>query len=190
MGRVDGNGSEERIDLALEVVFGEGAGLVGELFPIEEVDFLLAKFGEQLVVPALVLGFDEGVDFRGENGEGFCGAKAVIAGLAVAVFDALHESGLADFDVFVEVGAGDGEELDALDEWVGGIFGFFEDAAIELHPGVVASVEELLFLCGSSHGNLSSAVLKSLPRLGGVGIFRAIPVSGVALRNSLEVAAP
>jgi hypothetical protein len=67
---------------------------------------------------------------------------------------------LADFNVFVEVGAGDGEELDAFEQGVGGVFCFFEDTAIELHPGGVASVEELLFLCGSSHGGNPSAVLE------------------------------
>ena len=89
------------------------------------------------------------MDFGGEGGEGFVGAQAVVAGFAVAVFNALHEAGLADFDVFVEVGAGDGEELDALEQGIGRVLGFFQDAAIELHPGVVAAVEELLFLRGS-----------------------------------------
>ena len=152
MGGVDGDGGEERIDFALEVVFGEGAGFVAEFFPVEQADALLAQLGKQVLVPALVLGGDEGVDFGGEGGEGLVGAEAVVAGLAVAVFDALHEAGLADFDVFVEVGAGDGEELDALEQGVGGVFGFFKDAAIELHPGVVAAVKELLFLRSSGHG--------------------------------------
>ena len=113
---------------------------------------MLAQLGEQLLVPAVVLCGDKGVDFGGEGGEGFVGAEAVEAGLAVAVLDALHEAGLADFDVLVEVGAGDGEELDALQQGIGGVFGFFKDAAVELHPGVVAAVEELLFLRSSGHG--------------------------------------
>jgi hypothetical protein len=92
------------------------------------------------------------VDFSGEGVEGLGGAEAVEAGLAVAVLNALHEAGLADFNVFIEVGAGDGEELDAFKQGVGRVFGFFQDTSIELHPGVVASVEELLFLRSSSHG--------------------------------------
>ena len=37
------------------------------------------------------------MDFGGEVGQGLVGAKAVVARLAVAVFNALHEAGLADF---------------------------------------------------------------------------------------------
>ena len=83
---VDGDGGQEGIDFALEVVFGEGAGGVVELVPVEEADALLAEFGEQVLVPALVLVCDEGVDFSGEDVEGFGGAEAVVAGLAVTVF--------------------------------------------------------------------------------------------------------
>ena len=32
-----------------------------------------------------------------------------------------------------------------------GVLGLFEDAAVELHPGVVPAVEQLLFLCRSGH---------------------------------------
>ena len=146
MRRIDGDGGQQRIDFALEVVLGKGAGFVVELVPLQQADALLAQFGEQVLVPAVVLGVDKGVDFGGEDGQRLVGAQAVVARLAVAVFNALHEAGLADFDVFVEVGAGDGEELDPLEQRIGGVFGLFEDTAIELHPGVVASVKELLFL--------------------------------------------
>ncbi len=105
------------------------------------------------------------MDFGGEGGEGFLGAEAVVAGLAIAVLDALHEAGLADLDVLVEVGAGDGEELDALEQRIGGVFGFLEDAAIELHPGVVAAVEELLFLRGCGSCDPSSALCWSVYRV-------------------------
>jgi hypothetical protein len=97
------------------------------------------------------------VNVGGEHGEGFVGAEAVVSGLAVAVFNALHEAGLAHFNVFVEVVAGDGEELDALQEGFGGVLGFFKDAPVELHPGVVPAVEELLFVCSSGHRCPSSA---------------------------------
>ena len=77
----------------------------------------------------MVLGLDEGVDFGGEGGEGLVGAEAVVALFAVAVFNALHEPGLADFDVFVEVGTGDGKKLDPFEERIGGILGLFKDTA-------------------------------------------------------------
>ena len=71
--------------------------------------------------------------------------------LTVAVFNALHESGLADFHILVEIGTGDGKKLDPFKERIGRVFGFFEDAPIELHPGVVASGKELLFLLRRGH---------------------------------------
>ena len=95
-----------------------------------------------MLVPAAVLGVDKAVDFGGEDGEGFVGAQAVVALLAVAVFNALHEAGLADFDILVEVGAGDGQELDPLQQGIGGVLGFFKDTPVELHPGVVPAVKK------------------------------------------------
>ena len=148
---IDGDGGEKRIDFALEIGLGVGAGFFVEFIPLHEANALFAEFGEQEVVPAAVLGFDEGVDFGGEGGERLIGTKAVVALLAVAVFNALHEAGLADFHIFVKVGTGNGEKLDPFEERIGGVFSFFEDAAIELHPGVVASGKELLFLFRSGH---------------------------------------
>ena len=106
--RVDGDGGKKRIDFALEVGLGIGAGFFVEFVPLQQADALFAQFGKEQVVPAAVLGVDKGVDFGGEGGQGLVGTEAVVALFAVAVFNALHEAGLADFDVLVEVGAGDG----------------------------------------------------------------------------------
>jgi hypothetical protein len=92
------------------------------------------------------------VNLGGQHGEGFVGAQAVEARLAVAVLDALQEAGLADFDVLIEVGGGDGEELDPLQQRVDGVFSLFKHTPVELHPGVVPAIEELLFLRSSCHG--------------------------------------
>ena len=62
-----------------------------------------------------------------------------------------HEAGLADFHILVEIRRGDGEKFDPFKQRIGGVFSFFENAAIELHPRVVASGKELLFLLRSSH---------------------------------------
>ena len=86
------------------------------------------------------------MNFGGKRGQRFVGAQSVIAGLAVAVLDALHEARLPDLDIFVEVAAGDGEELDALEQGIGRILRLFKHPPIELHPGLVASVEQLCFV--------------------------------------------
>jgi len=106
------------------------------------------------------------VDLGRESGERLVGAKAVVAGFTIPVLDALHETGLAYFDVLVEIGTGDGKKLDSFEEGIGRVFSFFEDAAIELHPGVIASGKELLFLLGSSHDSVQT-VLESLQRFAG-----------------------
>jgi hypothetical protein len=46
----------------------------------------------------------------------------------------LEDSGDADLDELVEVARGDGEKFDALEERVGGVVGFFQNAAVELEP--------------------------------------------------------
>ena len=53
---------------------------------------------------------------------------------------------------------------------IGRVLGLFEDTAIELHPGVVAAVEELLFLRGSGHERLSRRVGKSTAFWRGTGM--------------------
>ena len=151
MRRVDRDRSQQRVDFALEVVLGELVGLVVQFIPFEQPDALLAQFGQQAIVPAGVLGVDKAVDFGGQRGQGFVGAQPVVARLAVAVFDALHEAGLADFDVFVEVAAGDGQELDPLQQGIGRVLGLFQDAPVELHPGCIPSVEKSLLLNRSHH---------------------------------------
>jgi hypothetical protein len=157
---VNGDGREKGVNLALEVVFGEIAGVGAELIPVEEAHPLLGKLREQLPVPALILGGDEGVNVGGEGGERLVRPETVEAGLAIAVLNALHEARLPDFDVFVEVGGGDGEELDALEQRIGGVLRFFKDTAIELHPGVIAAVEEFLFLRGSGHDTVRAPCKK------------------------------
>ena len=71
--------------------------------------------------------------------------------------------------IFVEVGTGDGKKLDPFEERIARVLGFFEDTAIELHPGVVASGEEHLFLLGSGHVRESSRVGKSTVFCGETG---------------------
>ncbi len=119
MGRVNRDRGQKRIDLALKVVLGKGPRFLVELFPLQQPDTVFAQLGQQVLVPAAVLRSHKRVNLGGQHGEGFVGAQAVVAGLAIAVFDALHEAGLADFDVLIEVRAGNGQEFDALQQGIG-----------------------------------------------------------------------
>jgi hypothetical protein len=160
---IDGDRGEKRIDVALKVGLYVGALIGIEFVPLEQPDTLFPQFGKKKVVPAAVLGLHEAVDFSRESGERFIWSEAVVTGFTITVLDALHEAGLTNFDVFIEIGSGDGEKLDPFEQRIGRVFSFFEDAAIELHPGVVASGKELLFLLCSSHGSVQT-VLESLQR--------------------------
>jgi len=143
VGRIDSDGGQEGIDFAKEVALGVGAGIFVQFFPLKQPDTLFAQLGKQEIVPAAVLGIDKAVDFGGEGGERFFRAQAIVALFAIAVFNALHEAGLADFDVFIEIGTGDGQKLHPLEKRIGRVFRLFKDAPIELHPGMVATREEL-----------------------------------------------
>ena len=151
MRRVNGDGCEERVDFPLKVALGEGGGLLIEFVPLKQAHAVLTQRGQQMIVPATILGGDEAMDFSCESVQRFIGAKAVVARLPVTVLNALHEAGLPNFDVFVEVGAGDGQKFDAFKQGIRRIFGFLQNPPIELHPGVVPAIEQLLFLRSTSH---------------------------------------
>ncbi len=96
---------------------------------------------------------DEGVEFGGEAAELVFGAEAVGASLAVAVLDLLKESGEADFDKFVEVAGGNGEEFDALEQRIGFVLSFFKNAAIEGEPRLVpVEIVARIVECNAGHG--------------------------------------
>ena len=151
MGRIDRDGRQQRVNLLLEVILGKVAGLWVQLPPFQQANALLAQFGQQVLVPALVLVVHKAVDLGVQHGERLFGAQAVVAGLAVAVFDALHQAGLADFNVLVEIRGGDGQKLDPFQQRIGQVLGLFEHTPVELHPGVVPSVEQLLLLRNFGH---------------------------------------
>jgi hypothetical protein len=134
MSGINGDRSKERVDVALEIALRVGALIGIQFVPLKQSNTLVPQLREKQVVPAPVLGFNEFVDLGGEGREGFIGPEAVIAGFAIAILDTLHEAGLSDLDILVEIGACNGKELDPLEKRVCGVFGFFKDAAIELHP--------------------------------------------------------
>ncbi len=94
-----------------------------------------------------------------------------VLGQAEAFFEALQDAGDADLDELIEVAGGDGEELDALEQGIGGVVGLFEDAAVELKPALVAIDEAATGRrCGSFGG--------AARRGGRTGSFSARFVSG------------
>ena len=94
---------QQWVHFALKIIFRKGAGFSVELDPVEQTDAMLAQFRQQLLVPAVVLGGHKGVNVGCQRGQRLVGPEAVEAGLAIAVFNALHEPGLADLNIFVEI---------------------------------------------------------------------------------------
>jgi hypothetical protein len=118
---IKGYGSEKRVDLLLKELDGEFAVGLAKLFPGEKADACALEFGDEAVIPAgglivgelvkavaeaihaLVLGEAAGVTLRGQ---------------AEAFFEPLQDARDTDLDELVEIAGGDGEELNALEEWV------------------------------------------------------------------------
>jgi len=73
---------------------------------------------------------------------------------AEALFKALQDAGDADLDELIEIAGGDGEELYALEQGIGGVVGFFKDAAVELEPTLVAIDESA---AGGRYGRFGGA---------------------------------
>ena len=122
------------------------------------------------VVPAGVLGLDEVRQKDGEAIETLLRREAAFVRrlrLADAVFDALQDAGDTNFDELVEIASGDGEELYALKQRVGGILRFFEDALVEVQPGFVAREEEGIYrVLGERRGFGCGAFSRSIIRRG------------------------
>ena len=72
--------------------------------------------------------------FLRDEVEFLLGRVAVRTALAGTVFDALQKTGNAHFDELIEIVGGDGEKLHALQERIGGIARFFQNAAVKLKP--------------------------------------------------------
>jgi len=103
--------------------------------------------GEELAVPAIVLGADDSWMILLRRSRRCSRVRPPSSGrwrLIEAVLNALEQAGDADLDEFVQVAGGDSEKFDAFEEGVGGVLGFFEDALVEAHPGLVAAEEEVL----------------------------------------------
>src|SRR3954470_11725397 len=152
---VDGHGREQGIQLAAAILFDKSARLRVEVVEREHADAILGERGTKAPVPAAILRFHAIAHFGGDPVALDGGGEAVWAGLVVSVFDLLQKRGDAHLPELVEVAGGDGEELDALEERVGGILSFFQNAAVEREPGELAvQVELRTFERHGSHGRV------------------------------------
>jgi len=142
-----------RVELALAVAGDESLGRGIELVQAQHANPLLHQRGTQLLVPAAVLALHRLVDEAGERVALLDGRHAVRTGLGVAVLDALQQARHPDFEEFVEVRGGDGEELDPLQQRVALVLGLLQHPLVEGQPGNLAvAVVGRIFERDAGHG--------------------------------------
>ena len=102
------------------------------MLPGEHLDTLGGKGGEKFLSPASLLIVDQGAGAVEELRKEFLGGR--MAGR----FLLLHDAGDPDLKEFIQVGAYDGEEADALEQGDAFVFGEFEDPSVETKPAEFA----------------------------------------------------
>jgi len=98
---VDGEGSEDGENIALELVTSPGDLGFVQVLNRTEMNALLGKGGEQCFVEELVLVGNHAEDPGANGGENFWGAETIRAMNITSVVDELFESGDADFEELV-----------------------------------------------------------------------------------------
>jgi hypothetical protein len=94
-------------------------------------------------------------------------ASVEVMGEVEAFLEALQDAGDADLDELIKVAGSDGEKFNALEQGVGGVVGFFEDAAVELEPALVAIDEPATqWCCGTFRGAAERSAGRRLRRYG------------------------
>ena len=148
---IDGDRRQQRIDLVLVEAEGMGASLRAKLLPAQHANLLCGQRRDKLLVPAAVLLADEDDHGVAEGVEPLLRGHAALVRslrLVVAVLDALQDAGDADFDELIQVAGRNGEELDPLQQRIGGVLRLFQHPLVELQPGLVAAEEEVLHRLG------------------------------------------
>ena len=135
---VDGEGGEEGEDEVGEVGGGLEELARGEVLHFDETDALRAHAGEEFVVEEGVLLGGESEDAFADGADLLGGGESSVVGDAGAAAAHHGEATDADLEELIEVGAGDGEELESFEEGFVGAFGLLEDALVEFEPGEFA----------------------------------------------------
>jgi len=116
MRRIDAERRQDGPDLGPVIIFDPGEVRFAELGDGRKPDTVPGQGGHQILAPAAVLLIDHAPDALGDAAQVFRGGQAVHAALDHAAFHLLLQSGHTHFEEFVQVGAGDAEEFDPLQE--------------------------------------------------------------------------
>ena len=122
------------------------------------VDFYSNVLGMPLI-KALDLPGGMGQHFFFDAGNGDCVAffykrEPVRPRFCVAVFNLLHQGGNSHFEKLIKIAAAYRKKLQAFEQWIILILGFFEHAAVELQPRKLAIdvISRLVYRCAGHVG--------------------------------------
>src|SRR4029453_13632017 len=142
MAGIDGQRCHHRQEDALDVVAQE-ARLRGRLLPrTDKADAVSHEAGAEDVDEASVLLLDELAHASRHRGHDLDGGEAVGADRVITGPDEALEPRHPHHVELVEIGAEDGEELDALEQGHRLVLRFLQHAPIELEPGKMAVDEQ------------------------------------------------
>ena len=132
VGRIQSDGAQHRQHIAVEIAFhpaGDGR-LPGA--PARQPYLRLGQLRHNDLVQHGVLGGDQLMRLDAYLFEGFHRAQVVRPGLHGTVFHLLLEASHANFEEFIQVGAGYAKELESLQQRGALVLGLSDDAPVEL----------------------------------------------------------
>jgi hypothetical protein len=139
--RADGHRREHREDLVVEDLLDRAGLAVVQLRGPQSFDPRLGQLGLEEVHEAGVLVFHQLAHAFADSGQLLGGGHAGGVGAGHAFIEQDVQTADADHEEFVQVGAGDGQELQSLQRRQRLVAGLVENALVELQPGELA-VEE------------------------------------------------
>jgi hypothetical protein len=134
MAGIEGERREDGEDLRLEVLREPRVDCRRVVGRLEEADPVRGQERAKVLRPARCLLVHLGQRTRADDAELVLGGKPVERGLFDAGPELLEDRGDPDHEELVQVGAGDCEELDALEQRVREVLGLGQHPPVELQP--------------------------------------------------------
>src|SRR5260370_5731607 len=134
-----------RKNFLLKVFARPGGAFRAQLRNIANANPVFCQLRKQFLVPKLVLVCDQLVGAALDLIKRLGRTQAVRCDIACLAFDLLFDAGNADLEEFVEVRTEDATNLHPLDQWLGRVLCFLQNATIELEPAQLA-IDEIFWL--------------------------------------------
>ena len=134
MRRVDGERREDGEDVGVEMVLQPGHVIAAEVVGIDEQDAGHGEVAPQLAPPPLLLGGEVGHALA-DLDQLLRRRQAVLGRFRHALADFLAQTSDAHHEELIEVGRGNRQEAQLLEERMVAVRGLLEDPAVELQPG-------------------------------------------------------